>query len=617
MSALYGDQFYQTIREGSVRSAAAVVPLVVDLVHPASVVDVGCGTGAWLAGFQQCGVRQVLGLEFSAIGAHLADIDPSRIRRVDVSRPFHLGRTFDLAMSLEVAEHLPEESAAGFVESLAGLAPVVLFSAAVPGQGGTGHLNEQWPSYWVRHFADHGFTVVDCLRDRIWNDTRIEWWYRQNLLLFVAGEHRPRYPALAPQDTSPAALDRMMPYRLRHPAPPAPAAPRHSATPTFGVVVVSRNGASLIGQCLESVAGRGFAGEIVVCVDRETTDETAALARRYTPKVHLIDTGGTLESALPVMASRCSAEYLLRLDDDETLGGNWDPVLLEALLRDNDFTHLILPRLWLVPPGDRFIASEPWFPDYQVRFFRNDPDLIRWPAVIHEPMDMKGRGMFLLDRWIEHHDLAVHSRPERERKAQHYRRLRPEKHLSNLYLYEEQEIELLPATPEGYAEAVAAYLAHRERLAARKATPYQAGAEIRFETGRNSVEYARRGWSKPEPWGRWTNGYRAELCIPLERPFEGPALLAVESAAYVRSGHPALNVRVMCNRELLGCWSIETGDRVERTLPIPAPILAGKRELWLVFQMDNPASPAEAGEFGLDQRLLGLGFHKLRISAAE
>lgn len=127
MSALYGDQFYQTIREGSVRSAAAVVPLVVDLVHPASVVDVGCGTGAWLAGFQQCGVRQVLGLEFSAIGAHLADIDPSRIRRVDVSRPFHLGRTFDLAMSLEVAEHLPEESAAGFVESLAGLGPVVLF----------------------------------------------------------------------------------------------------------------------------------------------------------------------------------------------------------------------------------------------------------------------------------------------------------------------------------------------------------------------------------------------------------------------------------------------------------------------------------------------------------
>jgi len=594
-----------------------VVPLVIDLVHPASVVEVGCETGAWLSGFQQCGVRQVLGLQFPAAGPHLADIDPSRIRRVDASRPFRLERTFDLVMSLEVAGRLPEESAAGFVESLAGLGPVVLFSAAVPGQGGAGHLNEQWPSYWVRHFADHGFTVVDCLRDRIWNDPRIEWRYRQNLLLFVGEEHLPRLTAPPPRDTPPPALDRMMPYRLRNPTPAAPPCGLRSAAPTFGVVVLSRNGARLIGHCLESVAGRGFAGEIVVCVDRETTDETADVARQYTSHVHLIDTGGTLESALPAMASRCSAEYLLRLDDDETLGGNWDPVLLEALVRDNDFTHLIMPRLWLVPPGDRFIAGEPWFPDYQVRFFRNDPELIRWPAAIHEPMDIKGRGIFLLDRWIEHHDLAVHSRPERERKAQHYRRLRPEKHLSNLYLYEEQEIELLPATPEGYAEALEAYLSNRERQSARKATPYQAGAEIRFENGGNSVEYTRKGWSKPEPWGRWTNGYRAEMCIPLERPFAGPARLVVEAAAYVPGGHPALDVRVLCNRERLGGWSIASGECVERSLPVPAAVLAGRRELWLVFQLDNPASPAESGEFGLDQRLLGLGFHRLRIGAAE
>ena len=105
--------------------------------------------------------------------------------------------------------------------------------------------------------------------------------------------------------------------------------------------------------------------------------------------------------------------------------------------------------------------------------------------------------------------------------------------------------------------------------------------------------------------------------IPLERPFEGPALLAVESVAYVRNWHPTLNVRVVCNREPLGGWSIETRDPEERTLPIPASALAGKREILLAFHLDNPASPADSGEFGLDQRLLGLGLHRLRVSAAE
>jgi len=633
MSGLYGDQFYQAMREGSARSAAVVVPLVVELLHPASVVDAGCGTGAWLAGFQQQGVGDVLGLEFSTVSPQLAEIDASLIRSVDASQPFRLERSFDLAMSLEVAEHLPEGSAAGFVWSLTRLGPAALFSAAIPGQGGTGHLNEQWPSYWARHFADHGFTVVDCLRDRIWNDPRIEWWYRQNLLLFVANDHLQRYAGLAgPKGAMPAALDRMMPYSLRHPAPPGPkgapkgapegtpAAAPPAAAPTFGVMVLSRNGASRLGHCLESVARQNFAGELVVCVDRETTDDTAAVARRFTPHVHPIETGGTLESALPAMAAHCSAEYVLRLDDDETLGGNWERTPLEALVRGNDLTHLILPRRWLVPGpvgAPRFIACEPWFPDYQVRFFRNDPSLIRWPAAIHDPMEMKGRGMYLYDRWIEHYDLVIHSRPDRERKARHYRRLRPEKHLSNLYLYEEQEIDLLPATAEGYAEALEAYFSGRERRAAEAGSPYRARSEIRFEAGGNGGAYTRKGWSDPEPWGRWTNGYRAELRIPLERPLEGPALLALEAVAYVRAWHPTLHVRVECNRVALGGWVIETSDFVERTLPIPAAALAGKRELLLAFHVDNPASPADSGEFGLDQRLLGLGFRQMRIGTLQ
>jgi Glycosyl transferase family 2/Methyltransferase domain len=402
----------------------------------------------------------------------------------------------------------------------------------------------------------------------------------------------------------------------RKPAPAPPIAP--SGRAAFGVMVLTKNGASRLGRCLESIARQSFAGEIVVCVDRDTTDESARIARSFTPLVHVIETGGSLESALPVMAAHCSAEFVLRVDDDETLGGNWDAVQLEALVRDNHLTHLVLPRLWLVPPEPggrpRFIAGEPWFPDHQVRFFRNDPALIRWPAAIHEPVASKGRGMILYDRWIEHHDLVLNSRSERERKARRYRHLRPEKHLSNLYLYEDQLVDLLPATPQGYAQALEAHLSGRDRSGAPPGSPYSAGATIRFETGQNGGEYIRGGWSIDEPWGRWTLGHRADLRIPLERPFEGPALLTVEAGAFVRPEHPVLHVRVACNREPLGAWTIESADPVEHAMPIPASALEGRRELLLAFSIDNPAAPVEFDEFG-DQRLLGMGFRSLRITA--
>ena len=96
-----------------------------------------------------------------------------------------------------MAEHLSEASADGFVASLVRLAPVVLFSAAIPHQGGTGHINEQWPDYWVAKFAGHDFAVVDCLRRRLWNNAKILPWYRQNMLVFVDRKRMSDYPALA------------------------------------------------------------------------------------------------------------------------------------------------------------------------------------------------------------------------------------------------------------------------------------------------------------------------------------------------------------------------------------------------------------------------------------
>ena len=413
----------------------------------------------------------------------------------------------------------------------------------------------------------------------------------------------------------------------------------HGGVRSFGVMMLTRNSAGYLERCLQSIVDGGFADEIVVGVDRETTDETAALARRFTPHVYpvAVPVPGVPESAWPEVVSHCTADYILLMADDETLGGNWDRSSLEALVRSNDLTHLTLPRRWLVPgpesspgaPEDapvsaaerngsaegpfRFLASEPWFPDYQVRFFRNDPGLLRWPVTIHDPLEVKGRGMILFDRWIEHYDLVLHSRTERQRKAQTYRRVRPEKHLSNFYLYEEQQAELLPADREGFQKALENFLTRRKREAARTGSPVS-GVEIGFATGNNGAQYTREGWSHPEPWGRWTNGFRAGLRIPLERPFEGAARLAVESVAYVPDWHPRLDVRVVLNGETLGCWSVETAAMTERTLPVPAALVAGRRELLLEFHFDNPASPADSGEIGLDQRLLGLGVRRLRIS---
>ncbi len=84
-----------------------------------------------------------------------------------------------------MAEHLPESRAANFVSELTTLAPVVLFSAAIPCQGGLNHVNERWPDYWAALFAARGFVAADVIRWQVWNDSHVTWWYKQNSLLFV------------------------------------------------------------------------------------------------------------------------------------------------------------------------------------------------------------------------------------------------------------------------------------------------------------------------------------------------------------------------------------------------------------------------------------------------
>jgi SAM-dependent methyltransferase len=191
----YNEEFFEYLREGALRSAEVVVPLVLDLVQPRSVVDVGCGTGCWLATFERHGIGDYLGIDAFA-PRRLLEISRERFVLADLTQSLELGRRFDLAISLEVAEHLPDTAARSFVESLTRLAPAVLFSAAIPGQGGTNHLNEQWPDYWSRLFLAYGFEAVDVIRPQIWRNERVELWYAQNMVLYVEGTRRADFPQL-------------------------------------------------------------------------------------------------------------------------------------------------------------------------------------------------------------------------------------------------------------------------------------------------------------------------------------------------------------------------------------------------------------------------------------
>lgn len=191
----YGQSFYNIIRDGADRSARVVVPLVLrHLGNPRRVADIGCGEGLWAHQFAEHGCR-VVGVD----GDYVRFVEPMedlRFMTHDLQEPLpDLGQQ-DLAVSLEVAEHLPASRAASFVAELCSLAPLVLFSAAIPGQGGAGHLNEQWPQYWVSLFRGQGFEVSGALRWQIWEDARVENWYRQNLLVAVHRSRVDEFPGL-------------------------------------------------------------------------------------------------------------------------------------------------------------------------------------------------------------------------------------------------------------------------------------------------------------------------------------------------------------------------------------------------------------------------------------
>jgi hypothetical protein len=175
------------------RSADVIVPLVMARFQPRRVVDLGCGVGDWLHAFLRHGAIDVKGYDGPWVPATALRIPPASFTAIDFHAELPVADRCDLALCLEVAEHVEPATAVKCAEFLCRASDLVLFSAAIPGQGGHGHINEQYQDRWIALFASLGYTAFDLIRPAIWMDERVSWWYQQNLLVFAEAGAQARF----------------------------------------------------------------------------------------------------------------------------------------------------------------------------------------------------------------------------------------------------------------------------------------------------------------------------------------------------------------------------------------------------------------------------------------
>jgi len=380
----YSADYYSSIERSAESSSRVLVPLILELIKPQSVLDVGCGDGTWLNAYAQTGLVDYQGVDGDYVSDDVLKIPRDHFTAQNLEHPFDLGRRFDLVQSLEVAEHLSANAAKGFVQSLVRHGDVILFSAAVPSQRGQDHINEQWPDYWAALFELNGFDCFDWIRPRVWADNRVAWWYAQNTLLFVKKTHEASWLAQMPPP-SPVGPK----LRIVHPhnylaacsranipedvlvnsrMPKSSAILTQSSGPTRGgpynvAVIIPTIGRSSLGKAIRSVYAQQFEGtiQILVGVDIQQGDPEllSSLIHAAPPNcfvsvidpgystasrhggLYLAATGGSLRTIMSYLAH---SRFVAYLDDDNW----WGPDHLSTLIRAIDGKDWAYSLRWFV-----------------------------------------------------------------------------------------------------------------------------------------------------------------------------------------------------------------------------------------------------------------------------
>ena len=186
------ETYLDALRLPSLAAARRVLPIVFELVEVASVVDIGCGPGAWLAAAREVGIRRLVGVDGPWAGdwleGSLLGTGDFKFVSHDLEEPLPALGHFDLALALGVAEYLPEVCATALIPGICEIAPAaILFSSAIPFQPKNAELQqtEKWPSWWAHHFEECGYRPLDAIRPLIWSDPTIAWWYRQGIILYT------------------------------------------------------------------------------------------------------------------------------------------------------------------------------------------------------------------------------------------------------------------------------------------------------------------------------------------------------------------------------------------------------------------------------------------------
>lgn len=182
----YTPKFFRGNARSAMRSARPVLQILFDLYSPHSIVDIGCGSGGWLAEAERLGADVVRGYDGPWADPRVYSSPTIDFVPVDLEKSgFEHDRRYDLAMSVEVAEHLSESRADFVVDALCAASDVVLFGAAIPYQGGVHHIHEVPQKFWIEKFRDRGYEPFDIIRPVVWDNTEVQYWFRQNTLVYV------------------------------------------------------------------------------------------------------------------------------------------------------------------------------------------------------------------------------------------------------------------------------------------------------------------------------------------------------------------------------------------------------------------------------------------------